>query len=123
MPSESRGSTSVINRPPPPSLDVNQCHLKKGRCQTHDIQARKIITNEKKWGKLKYGYGWINRRRVHYECRVQSLAQVDPRISPGSVDNLPDKPAIVGQPGNVGYNEITHLSESTRLGRQNKDTD
>ena len=46
------GSTegSVISGPPPPSLDVIQCHLKRGRCQIHNHQARKIVTNKKKMG-------------------------------------------------------------------------
>ena len=38
----------------PESLD---CIIRRGRCQNHNIEARKIVTKSKKWGKVKTGYG------------------------------------------------------------------
>ena len=46
------------------------------------------------------------------------MAQVEPRIFPGNVNSLPDKPAIVGPSDNLGD---FNLSESPGLERQSKD--
>ena len=43
----------------------NECTIARGRCTTHNILARKIVTSTKKWGKKKDGFGWIYRKSVN----------------------------------------------------------
>ena len=60
---ELEGSTTNIIHPP--SIE---CQIKRGKCLNHKIEARKVITTSKRWGKMKKGYGWIYSRRVTYSC-------------------------------------------------------
>ena len=69
--------------------NVPGCQIKKGRCVKHNLEARKIINNFKKWGKKGTGYGWLNRRITKYVCKLENLVPDVPDISTSSVtDNL-----------------------------------
>ena len=78
------------------SLVKSECIIKRGKCQTHQIAARKVVTTSKKWGKVKQGYGWIYRKNVNYCCKLQSVPLGGTGVSDGANLCIPDNPAIVG---------------------------
>ena len=65
----------------------------------NDILARKTVTSTKKWGKKKDGFGWLYRTSVNYKCMMQTEARVVKEIYTGDVDQISDRPAIVGKTG------------------------
>ena len=74
------------------NIQSQECTITKGRCTKHDILARKIVSNTKKWGKKKDGFGWIYRKSVSYKCMVKTEALVarDISTSTGSVEQNSD---------------------------------
>ena len=77
--------------------------VKKGRCQKHNLEARKKVITSKKWGKKKEGFGWIYKRSTEYTCRMENLAPEVHEISDDVVlinSDSHHKPEVVGiQPG------------------------
>ena len=66
---------------PPPPPDIGRCQIKKGRCLTHNIEAKKNTIKSKKWGKTKNGFGWIYSNKVEWLCRLRIRERTDQDIS------------------------------------------
>ena len=80
------------NTPPPQKSDSNseekpvtnrvkECQFKRGVCTTHNCKADRVTLNEKKWGKISTGYGWVYRKKIKFICRAESEIPTVPTIS------------------------------------------
>ena len=110
----------LVERMQPESSESLDCIIKRGRCQNHNIEARKIVTKSRKWGKVKTGYGWIYSKHVRYSCRQQIIARIDTRNFPSGNFIIPDNLAIVGRLNNNNKMFDFNLSENTGLYAENK---
>ena len=83
-----------------PTVEI--CNIKKGRCQNHGNEARKIIKKNKKWGKKKYSFGWIYLSKVEYHCRLRMEGSIVTDISTLELSIDPDTSAINSSNGRNG---------------------
>ena len=85
-----------------------QCIVRKGRCQTHGVEARKVVRKTKKWGKKKDGFGWNYSSKVEYKCMMEKIGTLEPDISTTDLSINVDKPAMNCSKGRNG----SHVGES-----------
>ena len=85
-----------------------QCIVRKGRCQTHGVEARKVVRKTKKWGKKKDGFGWNYSSKVEYKCMMEKIGTLEPDISTTDLRINVDKPAMNCSKGRNG----SHVGES-----------
>ena len=60
---------------------VKECQFRRGVCTTHDCKADRITLNEKKWGEISSGYGWVYRKKIKFICRAERQVPTAPTIS------------------------------------------
>ena len=48
---------------------------KKGKCRLHAQQGRKIVSKRKVWTKKKYGFGWVTKQVVMYQCNQDVVSR------------------------------------------------
>ena len=44
------------------------CQFKRGVCSMHGVKGVKRVEEQKRWTKLKNGFGWRTTRKVKYTC-------------------------------------------------------
>ena len=48
--------------------NLEQCRMKRGCCEVHKLKGDRLEVSSKRWGKVKYGYGWVTRKTVVWKC-------------------------------------------------------
>ena len=92
-----------------------QCEFRRGKCLVHNIKGDKMSRKIKKWGKKRYGYGWLTVTAIEYTCPYSSVSQdvtsseISENISrsPGRVLGVPE----MKRESNTGDTDYLNLGE------------
>ena len=83
--------------------DKKECEFSRGVCKLHKVKGRKYTIDEKKWTKLKHGYGWRTNRKVRYSCTFVDSHQ----FSSNQPSDIGSCTSLSGR-GKMGVASISH---------------